>query len=108
MLNRVKNPRFFLVGVSFLFFSFFCKYHHSFLYPYPYLIGFGDQIRSHKQASAFCETQDFTITHFIMIFFSIRFIVRYKSHNKDLAEKINRNGFIMKLHIETENNILLL
>lgn len=43
-----------------------------------------------------------------MIFFSIRFIVRYKSHNKDLAEKINRNGFIMKSHIETENNILLL
>lgn len=43
-----------------------------------------------------------------MIFISIRFIVRYKSHNKDLAEKINRNGFIMKLHIETENNILLL
>lgn len=44
-----------------------------------------------------------------MTFSSIRFIVRYrKSHNKDLAEKINRNGFIMKLHIETENNILLL
>ena len=38
------------------------------LYSCPYLIGFGDQIRSHKQASAFCETQDFTITHFILIF----------------------------------------
>lgn len=42
-----------------------------------------------------------------MIFFSIRFIVRYKSHIKDLAEKINRNGFIVKLHIETENNIFV-
>lgn len=40
-------------------------------YSYPYLIGFGDQIRSHKQASAFCETQDFTITHFIMTNFYI-------------------------------------
>lgn len=52
---------FLLVGVLF----------PSFLYSYPYLIGFGDQIRSHKQATAFCETQDFTITHFVMIFFYI-------------------------------------
>lgn len=52
---------FFSLGRSIIsFFSF---------YSYPYLIGFGDQIRSHKQATAFCETQDFTITHFIMIFF---------------------------------------
>ena len=61
---------FFSLGRSIIsFFSF---------YSYPYLIGFGDQIRSHKQASAFCETQDFTITHFIMISISTRFIFRCK------------------------------
>ena len=60
---------FFLVGVSS--FILFANIIILSFYSYPYLIGFGDQIRSHKQATAFCETQDFTITHFVMIFFYI-------------------------------------